>query len=122
MPPDPMTDPTPATPDEAVALRTASCALGEASAAIGLRMSDQWWAEVLHNLIAAGWTLSRQQGDTVAARVDEAMVGRVARALCDERGEDWDWTVAHDPGFADALRTVAREALLGVGDRDGGQR
>lgn len=62
------------------------------------------------------------RGDAVAARVDEAMVGRVARALCDERGEDWDWTVAHDPGFADALRTDAREALLGVGDRDGGQR
>lgn len=125
----------PATPDEAAArypyhesaLLVDALEFAHQRALVGLVHTAPDWRDCeffpcnAYDAIHAA-SLSRQQGDAVAARVDEAMVGRVARALCDERGEDWDWTVAHDPGFADALRTDAREALLGVGDRDGGQR
>lgn len=74
-----MTDPTPATPDEAVAaLRSI---FGHAKACRELMPTDGR-CNCMDILAAAGWSLSRQQGDTVAARVEspediEARVGKM---------------------------------------------
>ena len=167
MPPDPMTDPTPATPDEAMAaLAEARHAMvhvhqppGWCESAVTRAMCEGYARQEHGHLAAAGWTLSRQQatpgeavarlrrivdregpdftlsihagellalreslsrqqGDTVAARVED-----VARRL-------HQWTRIGDvPDIPewDLLPQQAKDEylgparyLLGVGDRDGG--
>ena len=79
-----MTDPTPATPDEAVDILATVIGMRTGTRYDGVPDRSRDLATMfLADLAADGWTLSRQQGDTVAARVDEAMVERVAHALHD---------------------------------------
>ena len=106
-----MTDPTPATPDEAVAaLRSI---FGHAKACRELMPTDGR-CNCMDILAAAGWSLSRQQGDTVAARVED-----VARRLHRERGpsgQAWEDSPKQD-GWRDRARW-----LLGIGSDGAGDR
>lgn len=102
MPPDHPTDPTPATPDEAVA------ALDDSLRYVGDRAGAprRRYAEMLLANLPAGWSLSRQQGDTVAARAEDVARRYAAR--------NWD---AMSPVMQEHFLDVARRLLGMDGDK-----
>ena len=109
-----MTDPTPATPDEAVAaLRSI---FGHAKACRELMPTDGR-CNCMDILAAAGWSLSRQQGDTVAALAARIRMHGVASHGASywrpTDGHLWDWDTCPHGVCAEDRRVIAD--ALGIG-------